>query len=285
MLDIEARIRNRVKELRTARNWTQQELAEAVGVSRQSINAIERDRYVPSLELALTFAKVFSSPDRRHLRAGRIAMRFFRQVFDERLREHRRRSTAIAGIVSCLLAVVLFEYFLLARRPMAMGPAVDRSGFRGGQARDAPLLPPDPLKKGTDHASPQNRRQAAAAPACRPPFPDPRQPRPIFPAAFGDAARKRRRRRHGSSLWPGLRASAALAAARETARAQPRADRATRINSIASGPSPGPGAITAISATTPPRPVYPPANLAKPACHRPRRLRCASCWNLGHPAG
>jgi len=52
-------IRNRVKELRTQRGWTQQELAEAVGVSRQSINSIERERYVPSLELALTFGRVF----------------------------------------------------------------------------------------------------------------------------------------------------------------------------------------------------------------------------------
>jgi len=48
-----------VKELRIARGWTQQELADAVGVSRQSINSIERERYVPSLPLALTFAKVF----------------------------------------------------------------------------------------------------------------------------------------------------------------------------------------------------------------------------------
>lgn len=52
-------IRNRVKELRSDRGWTQQDLAEAVGVSRQSINSIERDRYVPSLQLALTFARVF----------------------------------------------------------------------------------------------------------------------------------------------------------------------------------------------------------------------------------
>ena len=52
-------IRNRVKELRLAKEWTQQELADAVGVSRQSINSIERDRYVPSLLLALTFARVF----------------------------------------------------------------------------------------------------------------------------------------------------------------------------------------------------------------------------------
>lgn len=52
-------IRNRVKELRQDRGWTQQDLAEVVGVSRQSINSIERERYVPSLELALTFARVF----------------------------------------------------------------------------------------------------------------------------------------------------------------------------------------------------------------------------------
>lgn len=48
-----------MKELRIARGWTQQELADAVDVSRQSINSIERERYVPSLPLALTFAKVF----------------------------------------------------------------------------------------------------------------------------------------------------------------------------------------------------------------------------------
>ena len=51
---------NRVKELRMARGWTQEQLAQATGVSRQSINAIERDRYVPSLELALTFARIFA---------------------------------------------------------------------------------------------------------------------------------------------------------------------------------------------------------------------------------
>ena len=52
-------IKNRVKELRTARGWTQEQLAEAAGVSRQSINSIERDRYVPSLMLALTFGRIF----------------------------------------------------------------------------------------------------------------------------------------------------------------------------------------------------------------------------------
>ena len=52
-------VKNRVRELRVARGWTQQALAQAVGVSRQSINSIECDRYVPSLPLALTFARIF----------------------------------------------------------------------------------------------------------------------------------------------------------------------------------------------------------------------------------
>ena len=55
-----AHIRNRVRELRLAQGWTQQQLADAVGVSRQSINSIECGRYVPSLELALRFARVFA---------------------------------------------------------------------------------------------------------------------------------------------------------------------------------------------------------------------------------
>jgi len=55
------KITNRVKELRTARGWTQEQLTQAAGVSRQSINSIERNRYVPSLELALIFTRIFSS--------------------------------------------------------------------------------------------------------------------------------------------------------------------------------------------------------------------------------
>ncbi|MEO8217429.1 MAG: helix-turn-helix transcriptional regulator [Acidobacteriota bacterium] len=52
-------VKNRVKELRSERGWTQQQLADAVGVSRQSINSIERQRYEPSLALALKFARLF----------------------------------------------------------------------------------------------------------------------------------------------------------------------------------------------------------------------------------
>jgi putative transcriptional regulator len=55
-------IQNRVKELRVERGWTQQQLADAVQVSRQSINSIERNRYVPSLVLALTFSQIFACP-------------------------------------------------------------------------------------------------------------------------------------------------------------------------------------------------------------------------------
>jgi putative transcriptional regulator len=54
-----SQVSNRIKELRSGRGWTQEQLADAVGVSRQSINSIERGRYVPSLLLALTFARIF----------------------------------------------------------------------------------------------------------------------------------------------------------------------------------------------------------------------------------
>jgi putative transcriptional regulator len=62
LLDMPLQIRNRVRELRAERGWTQQDLAEQVGVSRQSINSIENGRYVPSLALALTFARIFRCP-------------------------------------------------------------------------------------------------------------------------------------------------------------------------------------------------------------------------------
>ena len=50
---------SRIREKRQARNESQADLAEAVGVSRQTINAIERDRYDPSLELAFELADHF----------------------------------------------------------------------------------------------------------------------------------------------------------------------------------------------------------------------------------
>jgi len=61
-LDMAEEVHNRVKDQRKAKGWTQQDLARAVGVSRQSVNSIERNRYVPSLPLALKFARVFGCP-------------------------------------------------------------------------------------------------------------------------------------------------------------------------------------------------------------------------------
>ncbi|HLH34486.1 MAG TPA: helix-turn-helix transcriptional regulator [Alloacidobacterium sp.] len=51
-------IRNQIRELRAARNMTQQELADKVGVTRQTVIAIEQDRYSPSLETAFKVATV-----------------------------------------------------------------------------------------------------------------------------------------------------------------------------------------------------------------------------------
>lgn len=53
-------MKNRVRELRTARGWTQAELAHVLKVSRNSVNAIETGRYEPSLSLALKVAEVFA---------------------------------------------------------------------------------------------------------------------------------------------------------------------------------------------------------------------------------
>ena len=50
---------NRLKVLRAERDWSQQDLAERLGVSRQSVNAIEKGRYDPSLPLAFSIAEVF----------------------------------------------------------------------------------------------------------------------------------------------------------------------------------------------------------------------------------
>ncbi|MBL4787560.1 MAG: helix-turn-helix transcriptional regulator [Kordiimonadaceae bacterium] len=54
-------MKNRLKVLRAERDWSQQELADRLGVSRQTINSIERQKYDPSLPLAFKFAQVFTS--------------------------------------------------------------------------------------------------------------------------------------------------------------------------------------------------------------------------------
>jgi putative transcriptional regulator len=52
-------VKNRLRELRSERNWSQADLAERAEVSRQTINAIETGKYDPSLPLAFTLARIF----------------------------------------------------------------------------------------------------------------------------------------------------------------------------------------------------------------------------------
>lgn len=52
-------MKNRLRDLRTAKGWSQQELADRLGVSRQTVNAIEAERHDASLALALKIGKVF----------------------------------------------------------------------------------------------------------------------------------------------------------------------------------------------------------------------------------
>nr|WP_314446500.1 helix-turn-helix transcriptional regulator [uncultured Sphingomonas sp.] len=53
---------NRVRDWREQAGWSQGELARRLGVSRQTVNAVETDKYDPSLPLALRMAKLFAVP-------------------------------------------------------------------------------------------------------------------------------------------------------------------------------------------------------------------------------
>ncbi len=55
-------IRNTIRELRAARTMTQQELADLISMTRQTVLAIEGDKYSPSLEVAFRIAHVFKVP-------------------------------------------------------------------------------------------------------------------------------------------------------------------------------------------------------------------------------
>jgi putative transcriptional regulator len=52
-------MKNRLRELRTSKDWSQSDLADKLGVSRQTINAIETEKYDPSLPLAFKVARLF----------------------------------------------------------------------------------------------------------------------------------------------------------------------------------------------------------------------------------
>lgn len=58
-------MKNQLRELRAAKEWSQGELAERLGVSRQTINAIETEKYDPSLPLAFKLARLFKQPIER----------------------------------------------------------------------------------------------------------------------------------------------------------------------------------------------------------------------------
>ena len=53
---------NDVRDLRAGHELSQQQLGEAIGVSRQTINSIEKERYTPSLPLAIALARYFDRP-------------------------------------------------------------------------------------------------------------------------------------------------------------------------------------------------------------------------------
>ncbi len=55
-------MKNGLRVLRAERSWSQADLAERLGVSRQTVNAIETDRYDPSLPLAFKIAATFNKP-------------------------------------------------------------------------------------------------------------------------------------------------------------------------------------------------------------------------------
>lgn len=52
-------VKNRLKELRATKGWSQGDLADQLGVSRQSINALETEKFDPSLPLAFKIARLF----------------------------------------------------------------------------------------------------------------------------------------------------------------------------------------------------------------------------------
>jgi len=58
-------MRNRLKVLRAERDWSQADLAERIGVSRQAVTAIETGKYDPSLPLALRIGRLFGQPVER----------------------------------------------------------------------------------------------------------------------------------------------------------------------------------------------------------------------------
>jgi putative transcriptional regulator len=64
-------MKNQVRQLRGARDWSQGDLAERLGVSRQTVNAIETEKYDPSLPLAFRIARLFGKKIEELFEPGR----------------------------------------------------------------------------------------------------------------------------------------------------------------------------------------------------------------------
>ena len=95
---------NRIKVLRAERDWTQADLADKVGISRQAVISIEKYKYTPSLELAFKIAEVFGVSIDEVLSIGRTNSMNEQTIF-------------LIFLVSAL-AVTLGLYFLKAKKQM-----------------------------------------------------------------------------------------------------------------------------------------------------------------------
>lgn len=65
-------MKNRLRELRATKEWSQADLADKLGVSRQTVNAIETEKYDPSLPLAFKVAKLFKIPIEEIFEADKV---------------------------------------------------------------------------------------------------------------------------------------------------------------------------------------------------------------------
>jgi putative transcriptional regulator len=80
-------MRNQLRALRADRDWSQGDLAEKLGVSRQTVNAIETEKYDPSLPLAFKIASLFKMSIERSLKTHEVINAFW-ACAERRLRRH-----------------------------------------------------------------------------------------------------------------------------------------------------------------------------------------------------
>jgi putative transcriptional regulator len=77
-------MKSKLRDLRAAKEWSQSELAERLGVSRQTINAIETEKYEPSLSLAFKVARLFKRPIEEIFEGNEQGMPHIRDTKDGR---------------------------------------------------------------------------------------------------------------------------------------------------------------------------------------------------------